>query len=368
MVDAVRVEEVYKSFGSIRALKGVSLSVRDGEYICILGPTGAGKTTLLRIIAGLLRPDSGRVYVHGEDCTDVPAELRGVGYMPQGFALFPHLTVWENVSYSPWIKGLDTEPARKALELVNLADRASSYPSELSGGQRQRIALARVLASGSRVLLLDEPLSALDAILNIELRYELRGMAKRLNLTTIHVTHDTSVALSIADRVVLLNGGRIVQEGTPHGVYDLPGDLFTAMFLGEMNLIEGWISGARAGMFAVRTRGLGTLYVRRDRSFAKSGDVIVAYRPCDLEVAAFPVSDDNVVRFTLEEIEFLGIITRLHLKRNDVRMLADCWTSTSENVARGMKIYVRFPPERGIIYPRSPELVLEGLRGRELYA
>ncbi|RLE96916.1 MAG: polyamine ABC transporter ATP-binding protein, partial [Thermoprotei archaeon] len=204
---SVAVVNLKKSYGPIRALDGVTLEVGEGEYFVVLGPLGSGRSTLLKCIAGILEPDEGDVLIGGESVLGIPPEKRGVGYMPPGYALFPHMTVWENVAYGLWIRGFPKEEVearvRDALELVGLLERAHSYPHQLSGGQRQRVALARALASGARVLLLDEPLTALDAILALEVRREVRALAKDLGLTVIHVTHDQEEAMAVADRIAV---------------------------------------------------------------------------------------------------------------------------------------------------------------------
>jgi ABC-type Fe3+/spermidine/putrescine transport system ATPase subunit len=210
---------VEKRYDDIRAADDLNLEVRDGEYLCLLGPTGAGKTTALRIACGLTDPDSGKVFIGGKDVTDLEPERRGTGLLSQTYSLFPQLTVAENILFGPNIRDLPEEERTRTLanmlDLVRLTKRPDAFPSELSGGMMQRTALARALASGAEVLLFDEPLRALDARLRISLRHELRSLAKSLELTVIHVTHDQDEAMVMADRIALIRNGHILQVGEP---------------------------------------------------------------------------------------------------------------------------------------------------------
>jgi ABC-type Fe3+/spermidine/putrescine transport system ATPase subunit len=238
----VVLEKVSKSFARKRALRDIDLHIRDGEYLVVLGPSGAGKTTLLRTIAGLLDPDRGRILMDGKDVTRLPPDVRQAAFMPQTYSLFQHLTVWENTAFSPTVKGWPESDrdllAREMLSMVHLIERTESYPRELSGGMQQRCALARALAADSEVLLLDEPLRALDARLRIELRSELRSLIRHVGTTTIHVTHDQEEALVVADRIAVLRNGELVEVGPSEYVYTRPSSPFVANFLGEMNFFE----------------------------------------------------------------------------------------------------------------------------------
>jgi ABC-type Fe3+/spermidine/putrescine transport system ATPase subunit len=225
----IKLVNVTKKFGDIIALDQINLSIEDGEYVCILGQTGAGKTTLLRIIAGLLDPDEGKIYIDGKLVNNVPPEERNAVYMFQQFALFPHMDVWRNISFGPVIQDQNKDKIKKLtneiLDMVRLSERRDAFPKELSGGMQQRVALARGIASGSRILLLDEPLGALDARLRVDLRTQLRKLVKARNLTAIHVTHDQEESLMIADRIVILRKGKIEQIGKPNEVYSKPKSL-----------------------------------------------------------------------------------------------------------------------------------------------
>ena len=250
----LRIANVAKSFGHFAALKSVSLDVRKGEMVVFLGPSGCGKTTLLRIIAGLETADSGRVLLDGEDASDTHVRERQVGFVFQHYALFRHMTVFDNVAFGQRVKPRKLRPSEaeirrqvmQLLELVQLAPLADRFPPQLSGGQRQRIALARALAVQPRVLLLDEPFGALDAQVRKELRRWLRRLHDELHITSVFVTHDQEEALEVADRVVLMNHGRVEQVGTPHDVYEHPATPFVFGFLGAVNRFSGQSDGASA--------------------------------------------------------------------------------------------------------------------------
>ena len=241
------LDKLVKDYGNgTFAANELSLVINDGEYVCILGPTGSGKTTCLRTICGLTQPDSGRVLFDGKDVTDMSVSERKATMLSQVYSLFPPMTVHENVMFSPKIKGNEGETYRQMVKsminMVHMEHKTQSYPHELSGGQQQRTALARALASESDVLLLDEPLRALDARLRLELRQELRSLVKEMGLTAIHVTHDQDEALEMADRIAIIRKGRIVQVGTPIEVFQDPKTPFVANFVGRSNIFTGKVA------------------------------------------------------------------------------------------------------------------------------
>jgi ABC-type Fe3+/spermidine/putrescine transport system ATPase subunit len=262
---SITMDGVKKSYGDIKAADGLDLEVLDGEYLCILGPTGSGKTTLLRLICGLTLPDSGGVRLDGKDITRWEPEDRGAVMLSQTYSLFPQMTVAENVLFGPTLRGMPESEQNHLLadmlDIVRLSSRADAFPRELSGGMMQRTALARALASGTEILLLDEPLRALDARLRINLRHELRSLAKGLGLTTIHVTHDQEEALVMADRIAVLRHGRIVQIGNPVEVFDNPVSPFVANFVGQSNFFNGMIT-SRAENTTVRLQDGRTIQAR----------------------------------------------------------------------------------------------------------
>jgi len=315
---ALRVLRLAKRFGGARAIEDATFEVKDREYLCVLGPTGSGKTTLLRLIAGIIKPDEGEIFIDDEGMNEVPAEDRNAVYVPQTYALFPHMTVLENVMFGPMAREEPAEEARveamRVLRLVRLDNRADSLPNELSGGMQQRVALARGLATGYRLLLLDEPLGALDARLRIELRDDLRRLAKESGLTVIHVTHDQEEAMTVADRILVLRTGRVQQHGTPFHVYNRPENLFVANFVGRTNFLEGIVEARNRDRSTVRLRGNLSLDVA-DTSHEDEEDVIVAVR----EERTLLTGDDpgegrNVLDGEVTQISFLGAYIRLGVR------------------------------------------------------
>jgi len=256
---AVRFQGVARHFGEVRAVDAVDLDIAAGEFFAMLGPSGSGKTTCLRLIAGFEQPDAGHIEIFGETVEGVPSYRRNVNTVFQDYALFPHMTVLDNVAYALRVRGLAKaerhERARKALALVRLEGYDSRRPVQLSGGQRQRVALARALVGEPKVLLLDEPLGALDLKLREEMQVELKELQRRLGITFVFVTHDQGEALSMSDRLAVFNEGRIVQVGTPEEVYDRPRNRFVAGFVGSSNVLEPEVSqrlAGRRGLFSLR--------------------------------------------------------------------------------------------------------------------
>jgi iron(III) transport system ATP-binding protein len=292
---------IEKHYGAFRALDQVSLTVEDGEFVCFLGPSGCGKTSLLRIIAGLDRQSAGTVAIAGRDCSSAPPEQRDYGIVFQSYALFPNLTVARNVAYG--LPSRDkAETARRVaemLDLVGLPEAGERYPGQLSGGQQQRIALARALAPAPRMLLLDEPLSALDARVRLSLRRQIRALHDRLGLTTIMVTHDQEEALTLADRIVVMNHGRIEQAGRPDEIYARPASLFVAGFVGAMNIFPATATGRGS----VR---LGGLELGRGHGFADGEPVSLCWRPEDVVFGAESGEPFASLAAQVESVEFLG--------------------------------------------------------------
>jgi len=300
----LRLEGIRKDFGVFTALRDIRLEVEPGEFVCFLGPSGCGKTTLLRIIAGLEAQTAGSIWQGGRDVSALPPAQRDYGIVFQSYALFPNLTVAENVGY-----GLVNRRAERAaiqarvaelLKLVGLPDSGAKYPAQLSGGQQQRIALARALATSPGLLLLDEPLSALDAIVRVHLRQEIRSLQQRLGVTTIMVTHDQEEALSMADRIVVMNQGVIDQVGTPLEVYREPATPFVADFVGKVNMLAGTIEGP--GRVKVGSHSFGGAACN-----GSAGRAVKAYlRPEDIVARPIAEGDANVVDSRIDKIEFLG--------------------------------------------------------------
>lgn len=272
-----------KDFGDFQALKNVSLTIKAGEFFSLLGPSGCGKTTLLRIIAGLEEPTSGIVYLDGKNVIPVPPNKRHVNTVFQNYALFPHLSVYENVAFPLRLKKEDKktihEKVKKYLSLVHLIGHENKKPAQLSGGMKQRVAIARALINEPSVLLLDEPLSALDAKLRQSLLMELDFIHDQIGITFIYVTHDQSEALSVSDRVAVFNDGNVLQIGTPYEIYEKPADLFVARFIGESNIMDGEIVKKDGLFYTVNTPGLGELMITSEREWTVGQKISHAIRP-----------------------------------------------------------------------------------------
>src|SRR3989449_11402 len=312
---AVALEGVAKYFGAVVALRGVSLTVAEGEFVCFLGPSGCGKTTLLRIVAGLERQNVGVVRMAGRDVSRLPPSQRNYGIVFQSYALFPNLTVARNVAY-----GLETRRLGRAgvearvdelLALVHLRAHKQRYPAQLSGGEQQRVALARALAPSPSLLLLDEPLSALDARVRLALRLEMKALQRRLGISTIMVTHDQEEALTMADRIVGLNHGVVAQIGPPAEIYGEPASLFVARFVGHMNL---WPAVAEAQPGRARVGAL-TLRHRPAAGVRPGEAVTLGIRPEEVRVGAAARDSDNRLTARVTAVQFQGAFTRLALTR-----------------------------------------------------
>jgi sulfate transport system ATP-binding protein len=313
---SIQVIDVSKRFGTFEALDKVSLDIAPGELVALLGPSGSGKTTLLRVIAGLEAPDSGRILFNGEDSTEKRVQDRAVGFVFQHYALFRHMTIFENVAFGLRVRPRALRPSNeeirekvmKLLNLVQLEWLAERYPHQLSGGQRQRIALARALAIEPQVLLLDEPFGALDAKVRRELRRWLRRLHDEIHLTSVFVTHDQEEALEVADRVVVVNKGRIEQVGSPGEVYDHPATPFVYQFLGNVNLFEGRISH---GIAEVSGRRLAA-----PEHGSAVNELATAYvRPHDIDIST--QKSDAAVSATIDHAVALGSVVRIELTRHD---------------------------------------------------
>jgi ABC-type Fe3+/spermidine/putrescine transport system ATPase subunit len=315
---SVEIEGISRSFGAVVAVDDVSLVVSAGEFLSILGPSGCGKTTLLRIIAGLDYQDAGRVLIDGHDVSDLPPNKRPTNLVFQRGALFPHKSVFENVAYPLERLGRRRAEIREgvaqALAMVRLSDLSERRPSQLSGGQAQRVALARALVAKPAVLLLDEPLSALDLSLRKEMQLELRQLQEQLGTTFIYVTHDQEEALTMSSRIVIMRDGRVVQVGTPREIYDNPTSVFASTFIGESNLLAGDVVACRDGIATVRVDGH-DLRVADDRELAVGTSVALSVRPeristtpADIEVEGW-----NRLPATVVELVFLGNRIRARL-------------------------------------------------------
>lgn len=302
----LELSNLVKTFGANRVVKDFDLSIDKGEFVSLLGPSGCGKTTVLRMVAGFETPTAGTIHIDGQDVTGQKPNERAIGMMFQAYALFPNMTVADNVAFGLKVKGVARAERDRVvaemLRLIGLPDLGGRFPFQLSGGQQQRVALARALAVRPRVLLLDEPLSALDAKIRVSLRTEIREIQKELGITAVFVTHDQEEALSMSDRVVVMNGGIAEQVGTPFEVYNRPTTRFVATFVGTLNLFEAEAEGAGA----LRIGGV-TVRLSDEMEATRGGRLTVALRPESLHLGAGEVT----LPATVEAVEFLGSILRI---------------------------------------------------------
>ena len=354
MKSYLRIERLTKKFGAFTALADISLEIHEGEFVCFLGPSGCGKTTLLRAIAGLDIQTSGRVEQAGRDISALPPSKRDFGIVFQSYALFPNLTAAANVAY-----GLENAGAtkvqvaarvRELLDMIGMGDQGDKYPAQLSGGQQQRIALARALATSPGLLLLDEPLSALDAKVRVYLRHEITQLQRRLGVTTVMVTHDQEEALTMADRIVVMNHGVIEQIGVPLDIYREPASPFVADFIGVMNFVAGVV--VRDGVVRLGRVELGC----EADGFAPGTPVTLAIRPEDIVVQDVHAGGPNTLEARVDTMVFLGSFFRAELvgdSLGEARLRADL----SVDVVRRLGIVekhpltVRLPEDRIRIYP-----------------
>ena len=356
----VRFEAVRKQFAGVTAVDGVSLDIYQGEFFALLGPSGCGKTTLLRMLAGFQTPDAGRVLLDGTDITDVPPYRRPVNMMFQSYALFPHLTVAGNVAFGLKQDGLpkDAIAARIAemLALLRLEGLESRKPHQLSGGQRQRVALARALVKHPRVLLLDEPLAALDKKLRGETQFELMRLKERLGLTFVIVTHDQEEAMTVANRIGVMNQGRLIQVATPSEIYEQPNSRWVADFIGDVNLIEGRVVETAPTVTVVASLSAGTL--RAAASEAKAGDdVAVALRPEKIRIGRdVPPARANAVEGEVAEIGYLGDFSIYKVRLDDGFVMeaaaANVTRVIERPVAIGDRVWLSWASDAGVVLTR----------------
>jgi spermidine/putrescine transport system ATP-binding protein len=357
----VALEGVGLAYGSFWAVRGIDLDIRPGEFFSLLGPSGCGKTTILRLVSGFVEPSEGVIRIAGRDVRGVGPAARPTSLVFQNLALFPLMKVWENVAFGLEVRGVPkAERRRRAeelLELVALPGFADKRVDELSGGQRQRVAIARSLAVEPQVLLLDEPLSALDLKLRQHMRAELKAIQRRTGVTFVYITHDQGEALTMSDRVAVMSQGRIEQVGTPAEIYDAPATAFVASFVGESNPLPGRVRESGGG-FATLETALGPLRARDPRGLATGSPAIVIVRPerCRLDGAGEADAADNLVEGRIERVDFEGAFANLLVASpagpglvvqlaNDGRLAG---------LAAGAPVTVRFPPEAALALPEGP--------------
>jgi putative spermidine/putrescine transport system ATP-binding protein len=348
------VKNLSKRFGDLVALKDFELEVEGGEFIGLLGPSGCGKTTALNCFAGLLEPDAGDIELDGESILSVPPERRRFGMVFQNYALFPHLSIARNVSFGLEMEGVGKTEVRERVEevlsLVHLEEHRDKYPAQLSGGQQQRVALARAVVTRPRIILMDEPLSNLDAKLRLEMRTEIRRLHQTLGLTTIYVTHDQEEALSLSDRVVLMRGGTIQQVGPPKEVYAEPASAYAANFLGYRNLLPVKVTAAEGEHATVATQaGVEISGTLRDH-LSPGDDAVAAIRPEDVSVVPPDRKEQGAFSGTVELAEFLGRDSELSVPGELGEPLI---ARTTGDWKVGSKVSLQLPPERLLVFTKE---------------
>lgn len=348
-----------KKFGSTLAVDDVSLTMPEGEFLTLIGPSGCGKTTTLRMIAGFVTPTSGEVRVKGEDISGRPPYLRNTGMVFQNYALFPHMTVYENIAYGLKIRSYSEQTirqnVREALDTVKLPGLEERYPKQLSGGQQQRVALARALVIQPAILLFDEPLSNLDLKLRQQMRSEIKAIQRRVGITTMYVTHDQGEALVMSDRLAVMNKGRVVQVGSPTEVYEKPKTRFVAEFIGEANYIEGTV--LRSDSSGVETKIDGqVVFAPPDTALRENEKVGVCVRPERIQVyrgrESPATGERNALRGTVEEVVYVGSIVRYQVRLDRSKMVVDRMVASVDNLcAVGETVVVQWSDANTILLP-----------------
>jgi putative spermidine/putrescine transport system ATP-binding protein len=346
---------ISKHYGVVRAVDNVDLEVPRGEFLTLLGPSGSGKTTMLMMIAGFISPSAGRILLDGVDITDRPPEKRNFGMVFQGYALFPHLSVFDNVAFPLKVRRLSGDETRervgKALDLVQLGNLADRMPRQLSGGQQQRVALARALVFNPEILLLDEPLGALDRKLRQEVQIELKELHRRVRTTFIYVTHDQEEALSMSDRIAIVRDGRFVQIGTPDELYEMPRTRFVAGFLGESNFLRGSVRGVDGVEIRYDIGGESYRQRANGRLPAAGEDILIAMRPEKVRVGAERPAAANAVEGTIRNWNYFGStfhMTLSHGALGDIVVSCPAWKTqiTPEN---GQRLWLGWDADAGVV-------------------
>ena len=316
----LRFENVAKHYGDVRAVDDVSIDVRREEFLTLLGASGSGKTTLLMTVAGFTMPDRGRIVLDGEDITWLPPSVRNIGVVFQSYALFPHMTVSENVAYPLRVRKVprreSEERTERALDLIQLGGFGERMPSQLSGGQQQRVALARAVVFEPRLLLMDEPLGALDKKLRDYMQIEIKQLQRQLRITVLYVTHDQSEALTMSDRIAIMNNGRFEQVGSPESLYRAPANRFVADFIGETCFFGAVVAGTEGELTVARAGG-GTVRFRAEETAVAGTEVELMVRPEAVRIAGPEASADNRLDGVVADAIYLGELTRCHVRLGD---------------------------------------------------
>ena len=340
----IELKKLTKKFGDVIAADNIDLTIKDGEFFTLLGPSGCGKTTTMRIIAGLEFPTEGQVFFDGQDVTQLPSYERNTGMVFQNYALWPHMKVFENVAYGLKVRKVPSEEIKdrvgEALEQVKLGGMEDRFPTQLSGGQQQRVALARVLVINPAVLLLDEPLSNLDAKLRVQMREEIKALQKRLGITTVYVTHDQEEAMSVSDRIAIQNYGKVMQIGAPLDIYNVPQNVFIATFMGRGTLLEGNVT--RVNEY-VQMR-IGNIELTGMDSTGKIGmedNASCIIRPESYEIFE-PDEPSNMLEGEVEWASFIGPYTEVRLDIDGHKVLVDVPPDVTCDIGRRLKVYIAY--------------------------
>jgi len=347
----LEISQLQKHFGSHTAVHDFSISVEQGEFVTFLGPSGCGKTTILRMLAGFEAPSAGGIVFDGRDVTQVPTNRRNVGMVFQSYALFPNMTVAENIGFGLKVAGASQNDiaarVREMLKLIKLDALAERYPWQMSGGQQQRVALARAIANRPKVLLLDEPLSALDAKIRIALREEIRELQRELNITTVFVTHDQEEALSISDRIVVLNEGRVEQIGTPSEIYNFPRTRFVASFIGTLNQLGGTVVDTARGEIRVGEQLLVTSNPLDELSNGQACTLALRPEAVTLQGGG---KGRNTVQAVVDDVSFLGSIVRVRSHLGSEVLSMDVFNDPNQKLpARGDTVQLSFAFENLLV-------------------
>lgn len=355
----VKLSNLTKRFGPVTALENVNLEIKNGEYLAILGPSGCGKTTLINCITGIVDITEGQITIDGQNVNGIPIENRDFAMVFQNIALFPHMNVSQNISYAPFVNDLSRkeqeEVEEEMLKLVDLLEQKDLYPRSLSGGAQQKTAVARALATREKLLILDEPISALDYKVRVALRYELRRFVKELGLTAIHITHDQEEAMSISDRIIVLRAGEIVEIGTPQQLYRNPQSLFTMNFIGESNFLEGLITdNSSSHQVRVSFRNNQSLWLSNGViDFEEGESVVVAFRPENVTITTDTIS--NGLEGEITSKQFIGGYNRYtsSLLTEDTVIL-----DSRKEISLKEKVFIELNPKETRVF-RAPEFGLK---------
>ena len=357
------LKNLTKRYASVTAVDDLSLTVEHGQVLSLLGPSGCGKTTTLHMLAGFLQPDQGEILVDGNSIQNLPPERRNSGIVFQNYALFPHMSVAANIGFGLEMRKIDKSEidrrVARAIDLVHLGGLMDRYPRQLSGGQQQRVALARALVIEPSFLLLDEPLSNLDASLREEMRFEIREIQRRVGITTVFVTHDQEEAMAISDLIVVMNKGRLAQLGTPEQVYRQPCDSFVASFIGRASLIPVEILERLEGAIAVKSMDGTKLIVsckakQFDENCHKFNIVI---RPEEIVISEQPVEGRNCLSAVIDAIAYLGASTRVTAQTNGATITISTSSHPTTELRSGAPIYLTWAPDQCVVVPRESSTV-----------